>query len=98
VSRRFALCSAYRAVCYRDDCQAYLHHLGRADLFDDHGGTDTVQVAPNTVTFERGAELIAGLQLTPKGLHRWYARCCQTPLGNTLTPTLPFIGIPWEAF
>jgi hypothetical protein len=85
-------------VCYCDDCQAYLHHLGRADLLDAHGGTDIVQVAPNALSFNRGAERIVGLRLTPKGLFRWYAGCCKTPLGNTLGPALPFVGIVAQAF
>jgi hypothetical protein len=87
-----------RVICYCDDCQAFLHHLGRADLFEPHGGTDVVQVAPQTVTFERGTANIAGLRLAPKGLHRWYASCCKTPLGNTMTPSVPFIGMPLEVF
>ncbi|WP_394832994.1 DUF6151 family protein [Pendulispora rubella] len=87
-----------RIVCYCDDCQAYLHHLGRSDLLDAHGGTDIVQVAPASVTFERGAERIAGVRLTAKGLHRWYATCCKTPVGNTMTPSVPFIGIVAQAF
>ena len=37
---------ATRVVCYCDDCQAYLRHLGRADLLNPKGGTDVVQVAP----------------------------------------------------
>jgi hypothetical protein len=86
-----------RAICYCDDCQAFLHHLGRADLLDEHAGTDVVQVAPGTVTFDRGAERIVGVRLGPKGLHRWYASCCKTPLGNTLTPAIPFIGMSLEA-
>jgi hypothetical protein len=85
-----------RVFCYCDDCQAYLHFLERADLLDLHGGTDVVQVAPGNVAFDRGTERIVGLRLTPKGLHRWYASCCKTPLGNTLTPSLPFIGMPLE--
>jgi len=87
-----------RAICYCDDCQAYLHHLGRSDLLDAHGGTDIVQVAPAMLTFDRGAESIVGLRLSPKGLYRWYASCCKTPLGNTLTPAVPFIGIVVQAF
>jgi hypothetical protein len=87
-----------RALCYCDDCQAYLHHLGRADLLDAHGGTDVVQVAPASLTFDRGAENIAGMRLGPKGLYRWYASCCKTPLGNTLTPAIPFVGIVVQAF
>jgi hypothetical protein len=87
-----------RAICYCDDCQAYLHHLGRSDLLDAHGGTDIVQVAPATLTFDRGSERIVGLRLSPKGLYRWYASCCKTPLGNTLTPAVPFVGIVVQGF
>ncbi|HET7608433.1 MAG TPA: DUF6151 family protein [Gammaproteobacteria bacterium] len=90
--------AASRIVCYCDDCQAFLHHLGRADLLDAHGGTDVVQVAPASVAFDRGAEQIVGLRLTPKGLYRFYAACCNTPLGNTLSPAIPFVGIVAQAF
>jgi hypothetical protein len=88
-----------RIVCYCDDCQAYLHHLGRTDLLDAHRGTDIVQVAPASLTFDRGAERIVGVRLNPKGgLYRWYASCCKTPLGNTVTPSIPFVGIVAQAF
>jgi hypothetical protein len=87
-----------RAVCYCDDCQAYLHHLGRADLLDAHGGTNVVQVAPASLTFDRGADRIVGVRLTPKGLYRWYAECCKTPVGNTLGPAIPFVGIVAQTF
>ncbi|KYF78778.1 hypothetical protein BE11_26950 [Sorangium cellulosum] len=87
-----------RVVCYCDDCQAFLHHLGRAELLDERGGSDIVQVAPSMLSFDRGSELVAALRLTPKGLYRWYASCCKTPLGNSLTPRVPFIGIVTELF
>lgn len=87
-----------RVVCYCDDCQAYAHHLKRPDLLDAHGGSDVVQVAPAALRFERGEEHLAGLRLTPKGLFRWYARCCNTPVGNTLLPSIPFVGIVSAAF
>lgn len=90
--------AASRIVCYCDDCQAFLHHLDRADLLDLHGGTDIVQVAPACVAFDRGAEQIVGLRLTQKGLYRWYAACCNTPLGNTLSPAIPFVGIVAQTF
>jgi hypothetical protein len=87
-----------RFVCYCDDCQAYAHHLGRADLLDAHGGTDVVQVAPAALTFEQGTDRIVGLRLAPKGLHRWYTSCCRTPIGNTLGPAVPFVGIVAQGF
>ncbi|AGP33965.1 hypothetical protein BE04_33810 [Sorangium cellulosum] len=87
-----------RAVCYCADCQAFLHHLGRADLLDEHGGSDIVQVPPSAISFDRGTEVIAAVRLTPRGLYRWYASCCKTPLGNTPTPRLPVLGIATELF
>lgn len=87
-----------RLICYCDDCQAFLHHLGRADLLDPRGGSDIVQVAPARVTFDEGAERIAGLRLSAKGLYRFYASCCKTPLGNTFSPAVPFVGFLPEVF
>jgi hypothetical protein len=87
-----------RVVCYCDDCQAFLHQLGRADLLNAQGGTDIVQVAPASLTFTKGQDRIAGVRLTPKGLFRWYATCCNTPVGNTLGPAIPFIGIVAQSF
>lgn len=87
-----------RVVCYCDDCQAFAHHLRRADLLDTHGGTDIVQVAPASLSFAGGEGRIAGLRLGPKGLYRWYASCCNTPLGNTMGPAIPFVGVVAQAF
>jgi hypothetical protein len=87
-----------RVVCYCDDCQAFLHQLGRADLLNGQGGTDIVQVAPASLTFTRGQNRIAGVRLTTKGLFRWYATCCNTPVGNTLGPAIPFVGIVAQTF
>ena len=87
-----------RVICYCDDCQAYAHQLGRADLLDIHGGTDIVQVAPASLTFLQGQDKIAALRLSPKGLFRWYARCCNTPVGNTVSPSIPFVGLVAQSF
>jgi hypothetical protein len=85
-------------VCYCDDCQAFVHHLGRADLLDAHAGSDIVQVAPASLVFEGAISRIAGLRLSPKGLYRWYATCCRTPVGNTLSPSVPFVGVFRQLF
>ena len=90
--------SVNHVICYCDDCQAFLQHIGRTDLLDPHGGTDIVQVAPASLTFDRGAEHIVGLRLSPRGLYRWYASCCKTPLGNTVAPAIPFVGIVARVF
>lgn len=82
-------------VCYCDDCQLFQHHLGKADeVLDEHGGTHIFQISPAKFEPIRGAEQLACLRLRPGGLVRWYARCCSTPLGNTLaTPKVPFFGM-----
>lgn len=87
-----------RVVCYCDDCQAFAHRLGRADLLNEKGGSDVVQIAPSTLSFVQGEQRIAGMRLSPKGLYRWYASCCNTPLGNTLSPSVPFVGVVAHAF
>jgi hypothetical protein len=87
-----------RVVCYCDDCQAFAHQFGRADLLNAKGGSDIVQVAPASLTFVKGQDRIAGVRLTPKGLFRYHATCCNTPVGNTLSPAIPFVGILAQAF
>jgi hypothetical protein len=87
-----------RVVCYCDDCQAFAHRLGRADLLNALGGSDIVQVAPSALTFVQGQDRIIGLRLTSKGLYRWHTSCCNTPVGNTLGPAIPFVGIVAKAF
>lgn len=84
-----------RGVCYCRDCQAFAHFLGKAnEVLDRHGGTDVVQTLPAYVHIEQGKEALACMRLSEKGLLRWYASCCKTPIGNTLaTYKLPFVGL-----
>lgn len=85
----------HRVVCYCDDCQCFAHFLGRAsDVLDAHGGTDIFQVTPARVALSEGRAQLACMRLTPKGLLRWYAGCCRTPIGSTLaTRQVPFVGL-----
>jgi hypothetical protein len=87
-----------RVTCYCDDCQAFAHQLGRADLLNEKGGSDVVQVAPATLRFTQGQDRIAGVRLSPKGLYRWHTTCCNTPVGNTLSPGVPFVGLMAQTF
>jgi hypothetical protein len=73
-----------RGVCYCKDCQAYAHFLGKADeILDEMGGSDVVATLPQHVTFTQGIEALACMSLSDKGMLRWYASCCNTPIGNT---------------
>lgn len=83
-----------RAICHCLDCQSFARHLGRADLLDDRGGSDIAQTSAWRIVIETGADQIACLRLSPKGLFRWYAACCNTPLANTLDQNrLSFAGL-----
>lgn len=87
--------AGFRVVCYCDDCQAFAHYLGdEGPILDANGGTDILQLSPARLRIEQGAEQLACVRVTPKGPYRWYARCCRTPVGNTLaTHRVPFLGL-----
>jgi hypothetical protein len=73
-----------RAICYCKDCQAYAHFLQRADdVLDEAGGTDIVAMAPAQLQIEQGLDHLACMSLSKRGILRWYASCCNTPIGNT---------------
>jgi hypothetical protein len=81
-------------VCYCDDCQAFATFLGGADILDDRSGTEIYQTTPSRVQISSGASNIRCMRLTEKGMLRWYAACCRTPIANTLSrPRIPFAGL-----
>lgn len=80
-----------RLACYCDDCQTFSHHLNRADLLDSAGGTEVIPVYPADIKIVAGREVLKCARLSPKGLYRWYAGCCNTPLAN-LQPGAPWVG------
>lgn len=86
---------AARAVCYCKDCQAYAHVLGQPQrVLDVLGGTDIVATEARNVRFTAGKEQLACLSLSPRGLLRWYANCCSTPIANTPRDwRLPYVGM-----
>jgi hypothetical protein len=87
--------SCNRGICYCTDCQAFAYFLGAAErVLDARGGTDIVQTSPQAVRLIRGRQHVACVRLTSDGLMRWYAACCNTPIGNT-PPNyrLSFVGL-----
>lgn len=75
---------ANRGLCYCTDCQAYAHFLERASIvLDAQGGSQVVATQPRFVHFTAGIDAIACMSLSERGLLRWYASCCNTPIGNT---------------
>ena len=86
-----------RMVCYCDDCQTYLHSLGRADLLDPHGGTEVIPVYPSEMKIIEGRNLLRCTRLSPKGLYRWSTTCCNTPVAN-IKPGVPYVGTLYRLY
>jgi hypothetical protein len=83
-----------RITCCCDDCQAFSQFLGQeGNVLDQYGGTDIFQIPVSFLTITEGKSEIACIRLSPKGMHRWYAKCCNTPIGNTFGAGGPFIGV-----
>lgn len=75
---------ALRAICYCNDCQMFAAFLAKsAEVLDENRGTDVVGIRPQDLSFTEGLEHLACMSLTSKGLLRWYASCCNTPIANT---------------
>lgn len=83
-----------RIVCHCADCQAFTNHIGAGErTLDAEGGTDIFQTNPAQISIDQGAEHLKCLRLKPKGTLRWYAGCCNTPIGNTMNAKMPFVGL-----
>ena len=83
-----------RIACLCDDCQAYAHYLGSPELtLDKNGGTDICALTQAQIKFTKGVENLQCLRLSPRGLIRWYAGCCRTPIANSVPKAhFPFAG------
>jgi hypothetical protein len=84
-----------RCVCYCADCRSFAHFLGRpGEILDAEGGIEVFQTIPANVVFTAGTEVLGCMRLSPNGLLRWYATCCNTPVGNTLANfRVSFVGL-----
>jgi hypothetical protein len=87
-----------RVVCYCKHCQAFAQLLKRPDLLNAAGGSDIIQVAAGRMRIEFGKEWVRGLRLTSQGTYRWYACCCNTPIGNMADTGQPAIGMHSAVF
>jgi len=84
-----------RVICYCDDCQAFVHVLGRdGEVLDNRDTTDIVQFSLPLLSFSERFGNLACVKLSEKRLLRWYSKCCKTPIGNTPPfQAMPFVGL-----
>lgn len=81
-------------VCYCNDCQKFPEYLGKtAGVLNSWGGTEILQVPQAWLDITEGADLLCCIRFGRKGTYRWYAGCCNSPIGNTLGPGWPFVGV-----
>jgi len=84
-----------RLICYCTDCQAFGRFVvglretaansgSGQPILDAQGGTELLQVAQSKLRFLHGEDQLLAVRLSEKGMIRWYTRCCQTPIGNTM--------------
>jgi hypothetical protein len=93
VARDVAPSAGFRFVCYCRDCQAFARFLRRPDVLDAAGGTDIFQMPAGRLTLVAGTDAMRCLRFSGQVL-RWYANCCQTPIGNTAAgPRFPVVGL-----
>ena len=87
--------SLFHVHCLCCDCQSFAKALGNEpQILDAHGGSELCQTYPQFMSIDSGHEHLAAIQLTEKGIYRWYATCCNMPVANTMTSAkMPFIGV-----
>ncbi|HEY2444523.1 MAG TPA: DUF6151 family protein [Rhizomicrobium sp.] len=92
-AREVAPCTAFRFICYCEDCQAFARFLKWPDVLDAAGGTDIVHMAAGRVTLTAGTDALRCIAFSSKVL-RWYVQCCRTPIANSATsPRFPAVAL-----
>jgi hypothetical protein len=83
-----------RMLCYCRDCQAFARFLGTPGMLDAQGGSEVFQTTQAQLRLASGQDKLACVRLSDKGLLRFYASCCRSPIGNMLARRRsPFLGI-----
>ncbi|NOD35898.1 MULTISPECIES: DUF6151 family protein [unclassified Ruegeria] len=77
--------------CFCHDCRAAQLYFKQPDPAP--GAVDILQMAPDEIEISAGGQFLAVMKLSPNGMLRWYANCCNTPLATTPPgASLPFAG------
>ena len=77
--------SGTRIMCCCDDCQSFAQYLEQeSSVLDQYGGTDIFQMPISYIKITEGMKQISSVRLSAKGMYRWYTKCCNTPIGNSM--------------
>jgi hypothetical protein len=82
-----------RLICYCKDCQAFARFLERPDVLNEAGGTNIFQMPIGRIKLTAGADAVRCVRLSAHGVLHWYTDCCRTPIGNTVGPRFPLVGL-----
>ena len=91
--------SGNRVICCCSDCQEFANYLARdaesikEETLDAFGGTEIFQISQSQLKIHKGHDKLQSMRLKKKGLLRWYTTCCNTPVGNTVSAKVPFVGV-----
>ena len=79
-------------VCHCNSCRSAMEKAGLGEEAQD--GVALFQTTPDHIEIATGIARLAPRRFSPKGLLRWHATCCNTPMFNTLPgPAIPFAGV-----
>lgn len=67
--------------CHCADCRAFVRVL--IPEAQPRNGLHLFQTDPDKIEILKGLDHLECLTLSPRGLLRWYASCCKTPMFNT---------------
>lgn len=86
---------SFHVHCLCTDCQDFAGYLNnKGKILDKSGGSELFQTYPAYLKITKGEENISCMQLSKKGITRWYASCCNAPIANTMaSPKVPFAGV-----
>ncbi len=89
-----AIQTSTRAICYCQSCRgAELHFRKENPNFTREGGVDILLTTPDRIEIE-GADKLKIMRISEKGIFRWYAACCNSPMVNTLSkPNIAFAAV-----
>jgi hypothetical protein len=83
-----------RFVCMCGDCQTFPQFLGNPEsVLDKNGGTEIIPAFHWQVHLATGSDQLRSVRLSDDGLLRWYTACCRTPVGNSMSNKMPYMGL-----